>query len=159
MKPEAPLPEPSFSPAPKIADLHLHPAREDLWESFLSKENLARALKRVEANAGAPGPDGMTTKELRSWLHVHWSEVRKSLDAGTYQPSPVRPVPIPKPGGGVRVLGVPTVLDRLIQQALLQVLTPLFDPQFSEASFGFRPGRSAHQAVRSAQEKKKLVFP
>jgi group II intron reverse transcriptase/maturase len=94
----------------------------------------------------------MTTKELRSWLHVHWPEIRAHLDAGTYQPSPVRRVKIPKPGGGVRLLGVPTVLDRLLQQALLQVLTPLFDPQFSENSFGFRPGRSAHQAVRSARE-------
>ena len=107
MKPEASLPEPSFSPAPKARDLH--PARGGLFESFLSRENLARALKRVEQNAGAPGPDGMTTVELRLWLHAHWSEVREKLNAGTYQPSPVRQVPIPKPGGGVRLLGVPTV--------------------------------------------------
>jgi RNA-directed DNA polymerase len=94
----------------------------------------------------------MTTQELRPWLHVHWPQVRAKLDAGTYQPSPVRRVAIPKPGGGVRMLGVPTVLDRLLQQALLQVLAPVFDPHFANESFGFRPGRSAHQAVRSAQE-------
>ena len=110
MKPEASLPEPSFSPAPKASDLP--PARGVLFASFLSRENLARALTRVERNAGAPGPDGMTTKELRSWLHVHWPEIRAHLDAGTYQPSPVRRVKIPKPGGGVRLLGVPTVLAR-----------------------------------------------
>ncbi len=94
----------------------------------------------------------MTTKELRSWLHAHWPQVRAQLDAGTYQPSPVRRVQIPKPSGGMRDLGVPTVLDRLLQQALLQVLDPIFDPHFADESFGFRPGRSAHQAVRSAQE-------
>jgi len=130
----------------------LHPAREGLRESFLSRENLTRALTRVERNAGAPGPDGMTTQELRPWLHVHWPEVRAKLDAGTYQPSPVRRVTIPKPSGGMRDLGVPTVLDRLLQQALLQVLDPIFDPHFADESFGFRPGRSAHQAVRAAQE-------
>jgi RNA-directed DNA polymerase len=149
-KPEAPLPEPSFSPAPKILDLH--PARECLLESFLSRENLARALTRVERNAGASGPDGVTTRELRPWLHAHWPEVREKLNAGTYRPSPVRRVEIPKPGGGVRLLGVSTVPDRLLQQALLQVLTPLFDPLFCGASFGFRPGRSAHQAVRCLRD-------
>jgi group II intron reverse transcriptase/maturase len=94
----------------------------------------------------------MKTKELRPWLHAHWPEVRARLDAGTYRPQPVRRVFIPKPGGKVRGLGVPTVLDRLIQQALQQVLTPIFDPHFSDRSYGFRPGRSAHQAVRTAQE-------
>jgi RNA-directed DNA polymerase len=93
----------------------------------------------------------MSTAELRRWLLVHWPEVRAELDAGTYRPSPVRQVIIPKPGGGERILGVPRVLDRLIQQAIAQVLVPVFDPRFSGSSFGFRPGRSAHQAVRVAR--------
>jgi RNA-directed DNA polymerase len=122
-----------------------------LWEQLLSRENLGRALRRVEANRGAPGADGMTTGQLRPWLHEHWAAVREALDAGTYRPSPARRVVIPKPGGGERLLGVPTCLDRLIQQAIAQVLTPVFDPQFSGSSFGFRPGRSAHQAVRAAR--------
>jgi RNA-directed DNA polymerase len=118
---------------------------------MLSPGNLGRALRRVEANRGAPGVDGMTTGQLRPWLHQHWAQVRAALDAGTYQPSPVRRVVIPKPGGGERLLGVPTCLDRLVQQAIAQVLTPIFDPQFSGSSFGFRPGRSAHQAVQAAR--------
>jgi RNA-directed DNA polymerase len=122
-----------------------------LWERLLSAENLGRALRRVRANAGAPGVDGMTTEELVPWLREHWASVRQALDAGTYRPSPVRRVVIPKPGGGERLLGVPTCLDRLICQAIAQVLTPIFDPQFSGSSFGFRPGRSAHQAVRAAR--------
>jgi RNA-directed DNA polymerase len=122
-----------------------------LWELMLSRENLLAALERVEANRGGPGVDGMTTEELRPWLLVHWSEVRALLDAGAYRPSPVRRVIIPKSGGGERLLGVPRVLDRWIQQAIAQVLVPIFDPGFSGASFGFRPGRSAHQAVRVAR--------
>lgn len=122
-----------------------------LWEQMLSPENLGRALRRVRANRGAPGVDGMTTEELVPWLREHWAGVRQALDAGTYRPSPVRRVVIPKPGGGERLLGVPTCLDRLIQQAIAQVLTPVFDPFFSGSSFGFRPGRSAHQAVRVAR--------
>ncbi len=122
-----------------------------LWEQMLSPENLGRALRRVRANRGAPGADGMTTEELVPWLREHWASVREALDAGTYRPSPVRRVVIPKPGGGERLLGVPTCLDRLIQQAIAQVLTPVFDPHFSGSSFGFRPGRSAHQAVRVAR--------
>jgi RNA-directed DNA polymerase len=122
-----------------------------VWEQMLCPQNLSRALRRVEANRGAPGVDGMTTGQLRPWLHEHWVQVRKALDAGTYRPSPVRRVVIPKPGGGERLLGVPTCLDRLIQQAMAQVLTPIFDPDFSPSSFGFRPGRSAHQAVRAAR--------
>jgi len=122
-----------------------------LWERMLSAENLGRALRRVRANRGAPGADGMTTEELVPWLREHWAQVRQDLDAGTYRPSPVRRVVIPKPGGGERLLGVPTCLDRLICQAIAQVLTPIFDPGFSGSSFGFRPGRSAHQAVRAAR--------
>lgn len=123
-----------------------------MWERMLSPANLSGALRRVEANKGAPGVDGMTTDEIRPWLREHWAGVREALDAGTYRPSPVRRVVIPKPGGrGERMLGVPTVLDRLVQQAIAQVLTPIFDPHFSGSSFGFRPGRSAHQAVRAAR--------
>lgn len=122
-----------------------------LWDEVFSPGNLSVALKRVRANRGAPGVDGMTTQELPVWLAEHWPAVRAALDEGTYRPSPVRRVVIPKPGGGERLLGVPTVLDRLVQQALAQVLTGIFDPGFAESSYGFRPGRSAHQAVRAAQ--------
>lgn len=150
MKPEAPREEQSGFPAPGTAEPH-PAATGELWERLLSRENLAAALRRVERNAGAPGVDGMQTTELRSWLHDHWPEVRAALEAGTYRPQPTRRATIPKPSGGERQLGVPTALDRLIQQALQQVLVPVFDPGFSERSFGFRPGRSAHDAVKRAQ--------
>ena len=101
-----------------------------MWERFLARENLAEALRRVEQNAGAPGIDGMSTKELRSWLHRHWPQIRSQLEAGTYRPQPVRRVMIPKPSGGLRALGVPAAVDRLICQAIAQVLTPIFDPHF-----------------------------
>jgi len=128
------------------------PVRVDgLWEQVFSRANLIRALRRVERNGGAPGVDGITTDEFGGWLNEHWDEVRLALDAGRYKPQPVRRVEIPKPDGGVRLLGVPTVLDRLIQQAIAQVLELIFDPTFSEHSYGFRPGRSAHQAVESAR--------
>ncbi|WP_293953206.1 group II intron reverse transcriptase/maturase [uncultured Corynebacterium sp.] len=122
-----------------------------LWEKVFSRRNLFAALERVETNRGAPGVDGLTTQELRSWLVDHWVDIRSCLDAGTYKPMPVRQVPIPKPDGGQRLLGVPTVLDRLIQQALAQVLTPVFDPGFVPVSYGFRPGKSAHMAVNVAR--------
>ena len=122
-----------------------------LWEVVFSRANLAQALQRVERNKGAAGVDGLTTEALRPWLHEHWAGVRAALDQGQYRPSPVRRVEIPKPDVGVRLLGVPTVLDRLVQQAIAQVLSPIFDAQFSASSFGFRPGRSAHQAVEAAR--------
>lgn len=122
-----------------------------LLESVLARENLQRALKRVKKNRGSPGIDGMTVRELGPWLRDHWLEVKASLLAGTFRPSAVKRREIAKPGGGVRKLGIPTVLDRFIQQAILQVLQPLFDPTFSDHSYGYRPGRSAHGAVRRAQ--------
>jgi RNA-directed DNA polymerase len=122
-----------------------------VWERVFQRDNLFHALVRVERNGGAPGIDGMTVAELRPYLKRHWPEIRAALDAGTYQPKPVLRREIPKPGGGVRLLGIPTVIDRLIQQALAQVLTPLFEPGFSDSSYGFRPGRKAHDAVRRAQ--------
>jgi RNA-directed DNA polymerase len=149
VKPEAPREERSPSPAP--GETAPHPAAAGLWEETFSRENLAAALRRVEQNAGAPGVDGMQTMELRSWLHDHWPEVRRRLDAGTYRPQATRRVTIPKPTGGERELGVPTALDRMIQQAISQVLTPIFDPGFSDRSYGFRPGRSAHQAIERAR--------
>ena len=150
MKPSGAGEERSAEPASPEANPH--PARaEGLWEVFLSRDNLARALRRVEVNRGAPGPDGMSTTELRPYLKATWSELRASLDAGTYRPSPAQRVTIPKPGGGERELGVPTVTDRFLQQALSQVLSPVFEPNFSDLSFGFRPGRSAHQAVKAAR--------
>lgn len=127
-----------------------HRDQGDLWQRMLSPENLVAALNRVEANRGAPGVDGMTTEQLRLWLREHWAVVREELDAGVFRPQPVRRVTIPKPGGGSRMLGVPRVLDRFLQQAIAQVLVPIFDPGFCPTSFGFRPGRSAHQAVRMA---------
>jgi RNA-directed DNA polymerase len=127
-------------------------ASAELWERVWERENLLAALKRVERNGGAPGIDGMTVEELRPYLREHWLEIREALDEQSYKPSPVRRVEIPKPGGGMRQLGIPTVLDRFLQQAIAQVLTSLFEPQFSAHSYGFRPGRSAHQAVQQAQE-------
>jgi len=150
VKPDEPLSERSSGPAPD--DTVAHPAGVSLWEQVFSRENLALALRRVEQNAGAAGIDGMGAKELRPWLKDHWPGVRSMLDAGTYRPVAVRRVTIPKPSSGQRMLGVPTVLDRLIQQALSQVLTPLFDPGFHPHSFGFRPGRSAHEAVERARQ-------
>ena len=127
-------------------------ASVELWGRIWERQNLLTALERVERNGGAPGIDGMTVAELRPYLKEHWLEVREALDQQTYRPSPVRRVEIPKPGGGVRLLGIPTVMDRFLQQAMAQALTTLFEPLFSTQSYGFRPGRSAHQAVRQAQE-------
>ena len=127
------------------------PGGGSLMERVLSRSNMQRALKRVKRNKGSAGIDGMGVDELGPWLVGHWVEIRAEIEGGRYRPSPVRHVTIPKRGGGERMLGIPTVLDRLIQQALLQVLSAQFDGGFSEHSYGFRPGRSAHGAVRQAQ--------
>ena len=123
-----------------------------LLEEVLRHDNLKRAYQRVRANKGAPGIDGMTVDELGAYLAEHGPAIRDAILAGTYEPKPVKRVDIPKAGGGVRALGVPVALDRYIQQAILQVLTPIFDPHFSNSSFGFRPGRSTHDAVRCARQ-------
>jgi RNA-directed DNA polymerase len=122
-----------------------------LMEEVCQRENLNKALRHVQANRGSAGVDGMTVDELPDYLKQHWSALRAQLLSGTYGPQPVRRVEIPKPDGGVRKLGIPTVLDRFIQQAVLQVLQEQWDPTFSEHSYGFRPQRSAHQAVAQAQ--------
>lgn len=127
-----------------------HPV-EGLLEQILERKNLLWALERVERNGGSAGVDDMPVKELRDYLKQYWPELRASLLAGSYRPQPVKRVVIPKPGGGQRNLGVPTVLDRFIQQAMLQVLQEIWEPKFSDSSYGFRPGRGAHDAVAQAQ--------
>jgi RNA-directed DNA polymerase len=126
--------------------------RAELWGQIWANQNVLRALERVERNGGAPGIDGMTVKELRPYLREHWLEIRETLDEQSYKPQPVRRVEIPKPDGGIRLLGIPSVMDRFLQQAIAQVLTRLFEPIFSPHSYGFRPGRSAHEAMKQAQE-------
>ncbi len=121
-------------------------------EKVVERSNAKAALKRVKQNKGSPGSDGMTVEELTPYLVEHWEQMREQLLAGSYQPRPVKRQPIPKSGGGVRELGIPCAIDRMIQQAVLQVLQPIFDPTFSEHSHGFRPGRRAHDAVRAAQQ-------
>jgi group II intron reverse transcriptase/maturase len=135
---------------PALDAENLHPSRS-LWGEVFASANIERAIRRVERNGGAPGIDGVSTTQLRSHWRIHWPAIKATLDAGTYWPAPVRRVEIPKPGGGVRALGVPTVQDRVIQQAILQVLSPIFDPHFHGSSFGFRPNRSAHMAVNQAR--------
>jgi len=120
-------------------------------EAVVERANAIAALKRVRQNQGSPGIDGMTVEDLPVYLATEWEAIRAQLLAGTYQPQPVKRHEIPKPGGGMRQLGIPTVLDRFIQQCLLQVLQPRFDPTFSQHSYGFRPGRRAHDAVCAAQ--------
>jgi group II intron reverse transcriptase/maturase len=127
-------------------------AATGLMERIVSRGNMMAAYSRVMRNKGAPGVDDMPVTALKGYLHEKWPRIREELLAGRYRPQPVRKVEIPKPGGGTRMLGIPTVLDRLIQQAVHQVLSPLFDPGFSVSSFGFRPGRSAHQAVKAARQ-------
>ena len=127
-------------------------AAQGLLEAALERSNMMRAYQRVVENEGAPGVDGLTVLELKPWLMAHWETIKQALLAGEYMPRAVRKVEIPKPQGGVRILGIPCVQDRLIQQALHQTLQPLFEPGFSESSYGFRPGRNAHQAVQAARE-------
>ena len=127
-------------------------AGEEMWEQIFSGENLLAAQERVQRNNGAPGIDGMTVKELPDHLVNHWEGIRVKLDKGTYVPSPVKRVTIPKSDGGERQLGIPTVLDRMIQQAMQQILSPIFEETFSAHSYGFRPGRSAQEAVKAARD-------
>ena len=136
----------------RAASERTEPIKSVTMEEVVRRENLKKALKRVCANKGSPGIDGMTVEELKNYLKVHWPEIREQLLQGQYSPQPVKQVLIPKPGGGTRMLGIPTVVDRFIQQALLQVLNPIYDPTFSPHSYGFRPGRNAHQAVRQAKK-------
>lgn len=129
------------------------PARAGhVMEEVCERKNLLRALKRVKSNKGSPGIDGMTVGELPGYLKQYWPAIREQLLSGTYEPQPVKRVEIPKPDGGMRKLGIPTVLDRFVQQAVMQVLQGKWDGTFSEHSYGFRPGRSAHQAVAKAQQ-------
>ncbi|XOZ32536.1 reverse transcriptase domain-containing protein [Halomonadaceae bacterium KBTZ08] len=125
---------------------------DDLLEAVLTKANLQQAWKQVRANKGAAGVDGMTIDDFPDWVKAgHWTVVERSIRSGDYQPAPVRRVEIAKPDGGKRELGIPTVIDRVIQQAMAQILMPIFDPGFSTDSYGFRPGRNAHQAVLRVQ--------
>ena len=149
---EAPIAgNPGAEPVVAAAEAESPATTTHLMEEVCERENLVRAWQRVRGNKGAPGVDGMTIDDAKSYLREHWPNIRSQLLAGTYRPQPVRRVEIPKPDGGIRKLGVPCVVDRLIQQALLQVLQKRWDPTFSEHSYGFRPGRSAHQAVTQAQ--------
>lgn len=125
---------------------------KELWEAIFSRGNLFKALERVKRNKGSAGLDGMTVEELPEHLKQNWEGIRAKLDKGSYVPSPVKRVEIPKAEGGVRLLGIPTVLDRMIQQAIQQVLSPIFEATFSETSYGFRVGRNAHQAIEQARE-------
>src|SRR6266568_1890014 len=131
---------------------HWPEAATGLMEKIVSRGNMMAAYSRVVSNKGAPGVDEMPVTALKGYLQEEWSRIKEELLAGAYHPLPVKKVEIPKPGGGTRMLGIPTVLDRLIQQAVQQVLNPLFDPDFSESSYGFRPKRSAHQAVKAARK-------
>jgi RNA-directed DNA polymerase len=127
-------------------------ASEQLMEEVCERENCLQAYKRVKSNKGSAGIDGMTVEQLPGYLKEHWPAIREQLLSGTFKPQPVKRVEIPKPDGGVRQLGIPTVLDRMVQQAVMQVLQSRWDAEFSEHSHGFRPGRSAHQAVGKAQQ-------
>jgi len=149
---EAPTPDLRGTKAISAKTLTESPVETPLMEEILSRENLFKALDRVKANDGAPGVDRMTVQELPDFLRLHWLRIKGELLNGTYKPQPVRRIVIPKPDGGSRNLGIPTALDRLIQQAVLQMLQKQWDPTFSDHSYGFRPGRSAHQAVARAQE-------
>src|SRR5438874_856754 len=150
---EASQSETEGTEAPRVRRETENPAgNQQLMEEVCERENRRAALKRVRANQGSPGIDGMTVDELPEYLEQHWPAMREQLLSGTYEPQPVLRVEIDKPDGGKRKLGIPTLLDRLVQQAVQQVLQKQWDPTFSEHSYGFRPGRSAHQAVAQAQQ-------
>jgi len=150
---EAPAGGREGAEAPRVRRETEDPAgNQRVMEEVCERENRRKALKRVRANQGSPGIDGMTVEELPGYLEQHWPVIREQLLSGTYEPKPVKRVEIPKPDGGVRKLGIPTVLDRFVQQAVQQVLQKQWDPTFSGHSYGFRPGRSAQQAVAQAQE-------
>jgi RNA-directed DNA polymerase len=142
------LTDPAFNDQPALGAS----SADALMEQVVDVENLDRAWRQVRRNRGAPGPDGMTIRDFEVWAPGNWPRVRQQLLDGTYRPGPVRRKAVPKEGGGERLLGIPNVLDRLIQQATCQVLTPIFDPTFSESSHGFRPGRSAHGAAKQVQQ-------
>jgi RNA-directed DNA polymerase len=124
---------------------------EDLMQAVLSPADLKQAWRRVKSNRGAPGIDGVRIEDFPAYAREHWPAIRQSLSEGRYQPQAVRRVMIPKPGGGERALGIPSVVDRVIQQAIAQVMTPIFDPEFSASSYGFRPGRCAHGALEQGK--------
>jgi RNA-directed DNA polymerase len=151
---EAPQTPGQRAETPTAKRMNESPANNDeqLMEVVCERENCLQALKRVKSNKGSPGIDGMTVEQLPGYLVEHWPAIREQLLSGSYKPQPVKRVEIPKPEGGVRKLGIPTVLDRMIQQAVQQVLQSRWDAEFSEHSYGFRPGRSAHQAVAKAQQ-------
>lgn len=140
---------------PSSSSAQLEPSsregQNELLEKMLEGSNLRLAFKRVKQNGGAPGVDKVTVEQLQAYLWKYWVTVKAELQAGTYRPIPVKQVEIPKPGGGIRLLGIPTVMDRFIQQALMQAMTPVFDPQFSPHSYGFQPRKRAHDAVKQAQ--------
>lgn len=144
-----------YAGAPSSSSAQVAPssreANNDLLERMLKGDNLRLAYKRVVQNGGAPGVDSVTVANLQAYLKTHWETVKTELLTGTYRPMPAKRVEIPKPGGGVRLLGIPTVMDRFLQQALLQVMNPIFDAHFSWHSYGFRPGKRAHDAVKQAQ--------
>jgi len=144
-----------YAGAPSSSTAQVAPSsrkdQDDLLEKMLEGDNLRLAYKRVVQNGGAPGVDGVTVAQLQAYLKTHWLAVKAELLAGVYRPAPVKRVEIPKPGGGVRLLGIPTVMDHFLQQALLQVMNPIFDAHFSWYSYGFRPGKRAHDAVKQAQ--------
>ena len=151
--------KPEFRPPPSAVeetdvndDQHQHPIAESLLAQVLEPDNLVRALQQVKRNKGAPGVDGMTVAMLPKYLKQHWRELREQLLNGSYQPQAVKRVEIPKADGRKRKLGIPTVVDRFIQQAVAQVLSRQWEPEFHPHSYGFRPKRSAHQAVRHAQK-------
>lgn len=143
--------EPNMYPA-QTKDKSHGEQNSDLMEKALSRQNMLKALRRVEKNKGAPGIDNLTVESLKPYLRQNWLSIKEQLLKGDYKPRPVLRVEIPKPNGGKRLLGIPTVIDRLIQQALLQILTEIFDPGFSPFSFGFRPNRKAHDAIRKAKQ-------